>query len=270
MLLTVPSRPTDPDDPLLLFPPEVQEETTIAQSRLEEPRAYEAQDAPPHRLTRAQERSPGPIDVAPPVSEPKGVRQVGVNVSPIGFLFGVAVGAFGMWIFSVPPPLQVITAAAHAVPMAPAPVAQAPANDDAVSVETPPLVAPSVPTSAIAPAVPAQTAVGDAVDREESAATAPRRASDLRREASSEDTPSMPFRGSLMLYSGPPGARAFVDGRAVGSTPVVLSGLPVGSRVVRLEADGYQTWSAAIRVIANQQTRVTATLYREPDSAASQ
>jgi hypothetical protein len=52
--------------------------------------------------------------------------------------------------------------------------------------------------------------------------------------------------------------------------PVVLSGLPVGSRVVRLEADGYQTWSAAIRVIANQQTRVTATLYREPDSAASQ
>ena len=269
MPLTVPSRPTDPDNLLLLFPPEVQEETTIAPSRLEEARTREAHDASPHRLTRAQESSPGPIDVARPVSEPKGVRQVGINVSPIGFLVGAAVGAFGMWIFSVPPPLQVITAAAHAVSMATAPVAQTPANDDAVSVETPPLVAPSVPTSAIVPAVPAQTAASDALDREESAATAPRRVSDPRRQASSDETPSMPFRGSLMLYSGPPGARAFVDGRAVGSTPVVLSGLPVGSRVVRLEAEGYQTWSAAIRVIANQQTRVTATLYREPGSAES-
>ncbi|NOT25457.1 MAG: PEGA domain-containing protein [Acidobacteria bacterium] len=40
--------------------------------------------------------------------------------------------------------------------------------------------------------------------------------------------------------------------------------MPVGSRVIRVEAEGYQTWSSAVRVIANQQTPVTATLYREP------
>jgi hypothetical protein len=50
----------------------------------------------------------------------------------------------------------------------------------------------------------------------------------------------------------------------VGSTPVVLRDLPVGSRVVRLEADGYQPWSTVVRVIANQQTRVSATLDRAP------
>jgi hypothetical protein len=56
----------------------------------------------------------------------------------------------------------------------------------------------------------------------------------------------------------------FVGGTAVGTTPIVLKDLPIGSRVVRLEAAGYQVWSSAVRVVANQQTQVTAILYREP------
>jgi len=54
----------------------------------------------------------------------------------------------------------------------------------------------------------------------------------------------------------------FVNGKPVGSTPLVLREIPAGSRVVRIEADGYAPWSSAIRVVANQQTHIAATLRR--------
>ena len=70
------------------------------------------------------------------------------------------------------------------------------------------------------------------------------------------------YRGSLAIRSAPQGARVFVNGRPVGSTPLVLDDLPVGSRAIRLEADGYEGWSASTRIVANQQTRLSATLAR--------
>jgi hypothetical protein len=60
----------------------------------------------------------------------------------------------------------------------------------------------------------------------------------------------------------PDGARVFVNGALVGLTPLVLENLPVGSRAVRIEADGYQNWSTSTRVVANQQTDISATLAR--------
>jgi PEGA domain-containing protein len=72
--------------------------------------------------------------------------------------------------------------------------------------------------------------------------------------------PASRFRGDLMVESVPEHARVFVDHQAVGSTPVTIRQLPAGSHVVRVEADGYEIWSAAIRVVADQQTRVTAQL----------
>jgi hypothetical protein len=68
------------------------------------------------------------------------------------------------------------------------------------------------------------------------------------------------YRGSLAFRSAPQGARVFVNGAFVGSTPLVLDNLPVGSRAVRMEAEGYQRWSSTTQVVANQQTRVSATL----------
>ena len=70
------------------------------------------------------------------------------------------------------------------------------------------------------------------------------------------------YRGSLSIGSAPQGARVFVNGAPVGSTPLVLDNLPVGSRAVRIEAEGYQRWSASTRVVANKQTRLSATLAR--------
>lgn len=73
---------------------------------------------------------------------------------------------------------------------------------------------------------------------------------------------SSSYRGSLAIRSAPQGARVFVNGALVGSTPLDLNNLPVGSRAVRIEADGYEGWSASTRIVANQQTRMSATLAR--------
>ena len=70
------------------------------------------------------------------------------------------------------------------------------------------------------------------------------------------------YRGGLEIDSDPEGARVFVDGEAVGFTPLELKDLPVGSRVVRVEAEGYETWTTAARVVANKRARVSAVLQR--------
>jgi hypothetical protein len=70
------------------------------------------------------------------------------------------------------------------------------------------------------------------------------------------------YRGGLQIDSDPDGARVFVDGEQVGVTPIQLNDLPVGSRVVRVEAEGYETWTTAARVVANRRARVSAVLQR--------
>lgn len=70
------------------------------------------------------------------------------------------------------------------------------------------------------------------------------------------------YRGGLQIESDPDGARVSIDGEEVGLTPIHLNDLPVGSRVVRVEAEGYVTWTTAARVVANQRARVSAVLQR--------
>jgi hypothetical protein len=66
----------------------------------------------------------------------------------------------------------------------------------------------------------------------------------------------------LIVSSEPAGARVLVNGREVGVTPLALHDVAAGSRVVRVEADGYDPWSAAVRVVADQETQVSVTLRR--------
>ena len=68
------------------------------------------------------------------------------------------------------------------------------------------------------------------------------------------------FSGTLALHSKPSGARVSINGKPVGVTPIVVSRLPAGSRVVRVTTDGYRPWSSAVRIVANQRNLVTATL----------
>lgn len=73
------------------------------------------------------------------------------------------------------------------------------------------------------------------------------------------------FVGSLNIASTPEGADVFVNQEYVGRTPLNLANVRAGSKVVRIERDGYQRWTASIRVEAKKREQVTAKL--EPVAA---
>jgi hypothetical protein len=70
------------------------------------------------------------------------------------------------------------------------------------------------------------------------------------------------FVGALAVDSRPAGAKVFMDGALVGTTPMALPSVPAGSHAIRLEHDGYRRWSSSVRIVASEQNRVTASLER--------
>jgi PEGA domain len=71
------------------------------------------------------------------------------------------------------------------------------------------------------------------------------------------------FIGTLEVQSDPPGAAVFINRERVGETPLQLRKLRAGSHVIGIEREGYERWTAALRVVADRVTRVDATL--QPD-----
>ncbi len=71
-----------------------------------------------------------------------------------------------------------------------------------------------------------------------------------------------PRHGSLSIESRPAGARVFLDNRLVGTTPLAVSNVPVGSAAVRIEQDGYQSWTSTVQITSGEQSRVGASLDR--------
>ena len=82
------------------------------------------------------------------------------------------------------------------------------------------------------------------------------------RSTQAATAPTGRFAGALAVDSRPAGAKVFVDGKLVGTTPVSLPAVPAGSHAIRLEHDGYRRWSSSVRVIASENNRVTASLER--------
>lgn len=68
--------------------------------------------------------------------------------------------------------------------------------------------------------------------------------------------------GSLTVDSRPTGARVFVDGKPVGVTPLQVDAVQAGAHAVRLERDGYRTWSRSVRVPGGGASRVSGSLRR--------
>jgi serine/threonine-protein kinase len=66
--------------------------------------------------------------------------------------------------------------------------------------------------------------------------------------------------GPLIVESRPPGAKVFVDGRLVGTTPTSVAGLAAGEHAVQLEHEGYRNWSSSVRIEGSEPSRVTASL----------
>jgi hypothetical protein len=161
------------------------------------------------------------------------------------------------------------TTAAPAVVAAPEPVASLPAP---VTTPAPVVTLPAAPVrtqQASAPrepappqaapppparVVPQQAAPGSAEVRRPVAIPPPAPRAAVRNDNQ--------FVGSLAITSSPEGARVFVNGQLMGATPLVLGELPVGSRALRVEADGHATWSSMVRVVANQRTNIIAPLSR--------
>jgi len=74
--------------------------------------------------------------------------------------------------------------------------------------------------------------------------------------------PAAPERtsGSLMVDSRPAGARVFVDGALVGTTPFLMDSIAAGDHAVRMELDGFNPWTASTKVVGGERARVSGSL----------
>jgi len=54
----------------------------------------------------------------------------------------------------------------------------------------------------------------------------------------------------------------FLDGRLVGTTPLMLADVAVGEHAIQLDREGYKRWTSAIRIAPSESNRVTASLDR--------
>jgi serine/threonine protein kinase len=66
--------------------------------------------------------------------------------------------------------------------------------------------------------------------------------------------------GSLMVDSRPAGARVLVDGKMVGTTPMLLDAVVPGDHVVRLEMEGFSPWTTTTRVAGGERSKVSGSL----------
>ncbi len=66
--------------------------------------------------------------------------------------------------------------------------------------------------------------------------------------------------GSFAFETRPAGARVFVDGRAVGHTPLQLEDVAAGPHTIRFELEGYRIWTTTATIQAGKRTRIAASL----------
>jgi hypothetical protein len=70
------------------------------------------------------------------------------------------------------------------------------------------------------------------------------------------------YLGAVYVDSRPRGASVYLDGKLVGTTPLRIPEVGIGSHVVRLELPDHRTWTSSARVTAGEETRVTGSLER--------
>ena len=123
----------------------------------------------------------------------------------------------------------------------------------------PPIERVAAPTLSIASPLNRSAATASSRQSPVTAANAPAPAQAERRSS-----PLPAFRGALIVTSSPAGAQVYVNGAMSGVTPLRLEDVRAGSVAVRVELEGYQRWSTALRIIANQRTTAVAELRALP------
>lgn len=68
------------------------------------------------------------------------------------------------------------------------------------------------------------------------------------------------YTGSIYVDSRPRGARVLVNGKLMGTTPLRIPDVAIGSQIVRLELENHRIWTTTTRVSAGQESRVTGSL----------
>lgn len=190
------------------------------------------------------------VPVEPPAGNPRAAAPLETDAP-------AAVAAIAGGAAPVTPP---VAAARETVTPAVDPAVTAAGDDERIRSRRP-APKPVTRTAALGRRQPQRTtATVKTVPRAPAAGT---RKSPVRTGVAASSAPALPrFHGTLAIRSEPHGALVSVDGQVVGPTPVLLKGVRAGSRVVRIESEGYQRWSSAARVVANQQTAIVATLQR--------
>jgi hypothetical protein len=279
---SLPAAALETIDPSLAFPTEM----SLDKQRASRPQPPDLRTPPPRATPRAARTPIQRVD--PPPTQPLLTRDT--KLALVSCAFGVAIGVFSMWAVGVPRgdvPTLLLSAPRSPLEPSPAPTTEeeSSAPDTKGRESTPaagltsagfvaqqPSVVVAVNTLSIAPkaSIPPSASQSRRVDAsaipsKQRSVVAARPSQPVQRStegaSSRSSAGASSFRGTLALDSSPPGARVSIDGKAVGTTPVTVNGIAAGSRVVRIAADGYQPWSSAVRVVANQSTRVAAKLY---------
>jgi hypothetical protein len=122
---------------------------------------------------------------------------------------------------------------------------------------------PVVPTTSQGIGGPSTAAVmANAPRSSESLVAPPEEPSPGRESAPATRGPR--FVGSLSITSVPSGASVSINGKPAGKTPLRLPRQRAGSLAVQIAHEGFERWSAAVLVPADQLTQVTAKLRAVP------
>ena len=70
----------------------------------------------------------------------------------------------------------------------------------------------------------------------------------------------VPIYGSMVLTSSPSDAVVYVDGKKVGTSPVIVNELLIGTHKIRLEKDGYEKQEKTVQIAENQESILDFTL----------
>ena len=86
--------------------------------------------------------------------------------------------------------------------------------------------------------------------------------------AGDETPPAAAASGNLLIRSTPAGATVFVDGERRGITPVTLPAVPLGTRVVRVQQDGFIADERRLTLTADRPSRSVEVRLRRASAAA--
>ena len=80
----------------------------------------------------------------------------------------------------------------------------------------------------------------------------------------------LPIYGSLIVDGSPADVAVYVDGKKVGTSPLFVSELLIGTHKIRLEKDGYDQQEKTVQIAENQESMLDFTLAKETPKALPQ